>query len=293
MASALTLGGQGFRHDRTAAFLITVATTVLLWRIYIHRSGQLLSSAFGARLVSPRMARWAGHVHLAMVAGLVVTAVGDELVIVHPTERTPLTWAVVMLGGPALFLLGRAGLQYLVFARVSPDRMLGLVVLIALAPAAVHLEALMTDIAVTVVTVRDQLRAQEIVPNAGLLNAKLSGSGAPAGLPAMAPKFAVIPGTTDAMTDSPVNVARSPLREMFAPNRYNTVCVAGIVKVTVQLPVDTVARFSTETWSMKFVPRRVRWTRQVGAEVLGVVNVSESERADWLPALSNATTATV
>ena len=31
VASALTLGGEGFRRDRTAAFLITVATTVLLW----------------------------------------------------------------------------------------------------------------------------------------------------------------------------------------------------------------------------------------------------------------------
>jgi len=151
VASALTLGGEGFRRDRTAAFLITVATTVLLWRIYIHRAGQLLSSAFAARVVSPRMARWAGHVHLAMVAGLVVTAVGDELVIVHPSERTPLTWAVVMLGGPALFLVGRAGMQYLVFARVSPDRMLGLLALGAVAAAALHLDALLTDTAATLV----------------------------------------------------------------------------------------------------------------------------------------------
>jgi low temperature requirement protein LtrA len=151
VASSLALSGEGFKRDRTAAFLITVATTVLLWRIYIHRSGQLLSAAFAARLVSPRMARWAGHVHLAMVAGLVVIAVGDELVIVHPAGRTPLTWDVVMLGGPALFLVGRAGLQYLVFARVSTDRILGLLALVALALAAPHLEALLTDAATTVV----------------------------------------------------------------------------------------------------------------------------------------------
>jgi low temperature requirement protein LtrA len=151
VASALTLSGEGFRRDRTAAFLSTVATTVLLWRIYIHRSGRLLSAAFAARPVSPQMARWAGHAHLAMVAGLVVTAVGDGLVILHPSARTPLTWAAVILGGPAVFLVARAGSEYLVFARVSPDRILGVLALAALVPAALHLEALTTDLSATLV----------------------------------------------------------------------------------------------------------------------------------------------
>jgi low temperature requirement protein LtrA len=151
VASALTLSGEGFRRERTEAFLSTVATTVLLWRIYIHRSGQLLSAAFATRLISPRMARWAGHAHLTMVAGLVITAVGDELVIRHPSERTPLTWALVILGGPALFLVGRAGSEYLVFSRVSPDRIIGLLVLAALTLAALRIEALKTDTAATVV----------------------------------------------------------------------------------------------------------------------------------------------
>jgi low temperature requirement protein LtrA len=151
IASALTLSGEGFRRDRTLAFLSTIATTVLLWRIYIHRTGRLLSAAFAARPVSPGMARWAGHAHLTMVAGLVITAVGDQLVIIHPSARTPLTWAVVILGGPAVFLIARGGSEYLVFTRVSADRILGVLVLAALAPLARHAQALTTDIAATLV----------------------------------------------------------------------------------------------------------------------------------------------
>jgi low temperature requirement protein LtrA len=151
VASALALSSEGFNQVRTASFLVTVATTVLLWRIYIHRSGQLLSAAFAERLVSPRMARWAGHVHLVMVAGLVATAVGDELVIVHPPSRTPLPWAVVILGGPALFLVGRGGSEYLVFGRVSADRIIGVLVLAALTLVALHVEPLATDTAATLV----------------------------------------------------------------------------------------------------------------------------------------------
>jgi low temperature requirement protein LtrA len=151
VASSLALSGQGFDRGRTTAFLGTVATTVLLWRIYIHRSGQLLSAVFATRPVSTRMARSAGHVHLVMVAGLVITAVGDQLVIAHPSARTPLVWAVVIFGGPALFLVGRAGTEYLVFARVSANRIAGVLVLGALIPVALHLEALVTDSIATLV----------------------------------------------------------------------------------------------------------------------------------------------
>jgi low temperature requirement protein LtrA len=151
IASSLALSGQGFDRARTAAFLSTVATTVLMWRIYIHRSGQLLSAAFTTRPVSAAMARWAGHAHLTMVAGLVITAVADQLVIAHPSARTPLTWAVVILGGPALYLIARAGTEYLVFARVSVNRIVGMLVLAALVPVALHAEALATDSATTAV----------------------------------------------------------------------------------------------------------------------------------------------
>jgi low temperature requirement protein LtrA len=151
VASALAVSADGFAPERTEAFLSTVACAVVLWRIYIHRSGQLLSAAFATRLVSSRMARWAGHAHLVMVAGLVIIAVGDQLVIAHPSERTPLTWAVVIFGGPALFLIGRGGSEYVVFARVSANRIMGVLALAALTPAALHLEAIVTDTAATLV----------------------------------------------------------------------------------------------------------------------------------------------
>ncbi len=151
MASSLAVSAKGFDRERTEAFLGTVATTVLLWRIYIHRSGALLSSAFTTRAASSSRARLAGHIHLAMVASLVMTAVGDQLVIAHPSELTSVTWAVVILGGPGLFLAVRGGTEYLVFARVSGNRIAAALVLAALIPAAPHVEAVVTDGAATLV----------------------------------------------------------------------------------------------------------------------------------------------
>lgn len=67
-----------------------------------------------------------------MVFSIVVTAVGNQLVITHPTGRMRLAWAIVMLGGPALFLVARTGLEYTVFARVSWDRPAGVLLLATL-----------------------------------------------------------------------------------------------------------------------------------------------------------------
>lgn len=69
-----------------------------------------------------------------MVFSIVVVAVGDQLVITHPSGLTQPAWAVVMLGGPALFLVARTGFEYTVFARMSWYRPVGVLVLAALTP---------------------------------------------------------------------------------------------------------------------------------------------------------------
>ena len=133
LVAGLAFSAGGVAPARTVAFVVSVATTAWLWRIYIYRAGELLSAAFAAVPVA-RLGRWAGYIHLVMVAGIVVTAVGNELVIAHPAGRTTLAAALVILGGPALFLTGRAGFEYLVFARVSWDRPVGVLVLAVLTP---------------------------------------------------------------------------------------------------------------------------------------------------------------
>ena len=152
------------------ASILSIATTVQLWRIYIFRAGELLSAAIAGVTKPGRVAEWASYAHLVMVIGGVVTAVGAELVITHPRERGHPAWVVVILGGPALFLVGRAILEYAVFARVSPDRLAGVLVLAALTPVMLHVSPLFIALAATVVLVgigiRDAFRARGRPPEA-------------------------------------------------------------------------------------------------------------------------------
>ncbi|WP_406044528.1 low temperature requirement protein A [Micromonospora sp. NBC_00898] len=124
-----------YTMDRAWAFLVVFMIVVLTWRIYIYRAGELLTEAI-ARSTNPTLLTQSAAVtHLIMVAGVGGMAVTSQLVVMRPFGETPASWAAVILGGPALFLVGRGVLDYTVFGRISRSRLVGLVLLAGVAPA--------------------------------------------------------------------------------------------------------------------------------------------------------------
>ncbi|MEU8217326.1 low temperature requirement protein A [Micromonospora taraxaci] len=159
----LTYAAHDLTLDRTAALLVGFTTAVLLWQIYVHRAGALLKAAIEASRDPGGFVRSAPNTHLLMVAGIVAASAGFEAVIAHPAEKAS-PWLVgVLLGGPALFLLGRARFEYEVFSRVSPSRLLALLVLAVAGPVLVLTPALVAGLAATLVlagvAVADSIRA--------------------------------------------------------------------------------------------------------------------------------------
>ncbi|MET7806567.1 low temperature requirement protein A [Micromonospora chersina] len=135
LVTGLTFATGEFGPARSAATLLAFATTTLLWRIYIHRAGALMAGAISASHDPLRVAVLTFYAHVIMVAAVVAVAVGDELVITHPLGHSEPAWIAVILGGPALFLAGRAIFEYAVFGRVSLARVIGALALVALTPA--------------------------------------------------------------------------------------------------------------------------------------------------------------
>jgi low temperature requirement protein LtrA len=145
LTSGSAYSQHGFTGWRFAALVASFATTALLGRIYIYRAGQLLGQAIAHGPESWRPGNVAAYVNIVMIAGVVVTAAGDELVIIHPVEDARPAWVGVVLGGPVLFLAGRALLDYTVFARVSRSRLIGVAVLGALSPGMPFVPLLVVD----------------------------------------------------------------------------------------------------------------------------------------------------
>ena len=71
------------------------------------------------------------------MAGIIVSAVADELVLVHPDHASP-AGVLVIVGGPWLFLLGCALFKWVMNDRPLPplSHLAGLVALLLLLPAA-------------------------------------------------------------------------------------------------------------------------------------------------------------
>ncbi|KAB1921341.1 low temperature requirement protein A, partial [Micromonospora sp. ALFpr18c] len=143
LATGSAYSDASFRSGGAAAALsVSFITTVLLFRVYLFKAGQLLPEAINASSDPARLVREAFLAHVLMVAGIVAVAIGYELVIKHPWGRTEAAWVLVILGGPILFLVGRALAEYAVFARVSRSRLIGALALVAAAPAMTHLPPL-------------------------------------------------------------------------------------------------------------------------------------------------------
>ncbi|MET8360634.1 low temperature requirement protein A [Micromonospora sp. NPDC005171] len=168
LVAGLSYSKGPYESGHAWAFALALATSIMLWRIYVQRAGQLLAEAVMKARHPAAIGRSAADTHLVMVVGLAATAIGYELVIEHPLDRIPGTWLTMVLGGPALFLAGRARFEYEVFARVSPSRWIALLVLVASAVPLLFLPGVVATgvgvVVLTAVAVADARRAHGTPP---------------------------------------------------------------------------------------------------------------------------------
>jgi low temperature requirement protein LtrA len=102
------------------------------------------------------------YLHLPIIAGIVLVAVGDELVIAHPTDDLSDAGALVALGGPALVLAGLMACAARLGEAQSRPRAIALVALLAAVPLVAGLDGLVVAALLTallaVLVVAEQLR---------------------------------------------------------------------------------------------------------------------------------------
>jgi low temperature requirement protein LtrA len=129
-------GGLSWSAVRVAAFAAAFAGTVALWWIYFYRSAEGGSRVIASAADPGRLGRSAyTYFHLPMVAGIIVTAVANELTIAHADGQAGAGTAAVILGGPALFLAGHALFKRSLSGRLYTSRLVAILVLAFLTPA--------------------------------------------------------------------------------------------------------------------------------------------------------------
>jgi low temperature requirement protein LtrA len=151
LVSGIMYSGSGFDLLRTLAFGLAFGNAALLWWIYFVPAGMRLGAAIEESPHPTRSALFAAYTHAVMVAGIVVTAVGDEVLITRPLGAARASWALLILGGSALFLVGRLLFSLTVYRHRSWRRLIGLIVIVAMTPGVCRLPPLWVGICTNLV----------------------------------------------------------------------------------------------------------------------------------------------
>ena len=136
------------------AFLAAFVGSVAMWWIYFDAAAERASRQFVSSSDPGRVARLAyTYIHLPLIAGVVVTAVGDELTLAHPHGHMHLSTAAVLLAGPGLYLLGDLLFRRATTGRIPRAHLGGLLVLAVLAPIAMTMTPLVLSALVSAMLV--------------------------------------------------------------------------------------------------------------------------------------------
>ena len=112
LGEALVVNGATFAEltwtaETVGAFLSAFVGSIAMWWIYFHKGAEAGSELISKSSDSGRLARLAyTYLHLPIVAGIIVSAVADELVLKHPDGISDLRTISTAIGGPLLFLIG-------------------------------------------------------------------------------------------------------------------------------------------------------------------------------------------
>lgn len=127
----------GLPAPTVLALGIAFLETVALWWLYFDEVAGKSQRGIADHVDPGRIARDAyTYMHIPIVAGIILTAVADEILIAHPGETLYVAGVIAMLGGPLLYLLGEAMFRWRMIRMISRKRLVAMSALALLAIAA-------------------------------------------------------------------------------------------------------------------------------------------------------------
>lgn len=152
LVTGATFADLDWSPTTVAAFVVAFVGSVAMWWIYFDTGAERGSAHIAGSSDPGRMARLAyTYLHLPIVAGIIVSAVADELVLAHPTGHADPATIAAALGGPALYVLGTALFKATIARRFPLSHLVGLLLLALLVLVAAEMSPLILGGASTLV----------------------------------------------------------------------------------------------------------------------------------------------
>jgi low temperature requirement protein LtrA len=125
---------QAWSTDILAALGATFLGTLAMWWLYFGTASKDASAVIAASDDPGRIGAYFHYIHAILLAGVIGSAVGNDLVMAHPQGALGTAQVLALVGGPAIYLLGSAIYKQVVYHRIPVSHVLGALALLALVP---------------------------------------------------------------------------------------------------------------------------------------------------------------
>jgi low temperature requirement protein LtrA len=130
LVTGATFADLAWTPATVATFVAAATGSLAMWWLYFDSSALRASNRIATSDDPGRLARLAyTYVHVVLVAGLVLSAAGDEFALAHPLGHASIPTVIAVLGGPAVFLVGMSLFRWAMCGEVPGGHLAGAAVL--------------------------------------------------------------------------------------------------------------------------------------------------------------------
>jgi low temperature requirement protein LtrA len=149
-----TFADLAWTTETVGAFVSAFIGALAMWWIYFHKGAEAGSEQISNSAEPARLARLAyTYLHMPIVAGIILSAVADELVLTHPADHSDLETVLSAIGGPLLFLIGTILFKHTIRGWLQLSHGAGIIALCILAWFAGALSPLLLSILTTAIMI--------------------------------------------------------------------------------------------------------------------------------------------
>ncbi|HEY5129195.1 MAG TPA: low temperature requirement protein A [Bradyrhizobium sp.] len=154
VVTGATFADLAWTTDTVIAFVSAFIGALTMWWIYFHKGAGAGSEQISRSSEPGRLARLAyTYLHMPIVAGIILSAVADELVLTHPADHSDPKTVLSAIGGPLLFLVGTILFKHTIRGWLQLSHGAGIVALAGLAWFASGLSPLMLSMLTTAIMI--------------------------------------------------------------------------------------------------------------------------------------------
>lgn len=159
LGEAVVVNGATFAElewtaSNILAFVSALVGSIAMWWVYFHKGAEAGAERISKSNESGRLARLAyTYLHMPIIAGIILTAVSDELVLKHPTGHSDVRTIVSTIGGPLVFLVGTILFKHSIRGFLQLSHGIGIILLLALWWFAADLSPLWLSVATSAIMI--------------------------------------------------------------------------------------------------------------------------------------------